>query len=143
KHRSMIFNENYGWLGMYVLPSTVLAIAIPIVFWPLIITLTIENVLSGNYRVIVLFFLLSLIVQFVMSAIGIALARERFSLLLALPFARFTYGPIRTYILYKTILSILKGVDVGWNKLTRTGTAHTPLGTNISGSSPPLQRDTT
>lgn len=143
KHRSMLFNENYGWLGMYVLPSTVLAIAVPILFWPLIITLTVENLLSGNFRVLLLFFVASLIVQSFISIIGIALARERYSLLLALPFARFTYGPIRTYILYKTVITILKGVDVGWNKLTRTGTAHDPLSTRLPGGSRPLQRDTT
>ncbi len=128
KHRQMLFNAEYGWLGIYILPSIVLVIAVPIVFWPLLITLTIENIIAGNYRVILVFFTLSLIVQYIISMTGIALARERYSLLVAVPFARFIYGPIRMYILYKTLLTILKGVDVGWNKLTRTGTAHDPLG---------------
>lgn len=128
KHRSLVLNAEYGWLGMFALPSIVIATIVPIVFWPLLFVLTIENVLSGNYRVIVLFFILSLAVQYVTSILGIALARERYSLLLAVPFARFIYGPIRVYILYKTLLTIVKGVDVGWNKLARTGTVYDSLG---------------
>lgn len=127
KHRHMVFNEKYGWLGMYVLPSAVLTIAVPIVFWPLLITITIENIVSGNLKVIWVFYLLSIVIQTVISIIGIILAKERYSLLVSVPFARFIYGPIRMYILYKTIDTILKGVDVGWNKLNRTGTAYDPL----------------
>ena len=127
KHRGLVFNSEYGWLGMFALPSIVIAVTVPIVFWPLLFILTIENILSGNYQVIVIFFVLSLIVQYVTSIIGIALARERYSLLLAVPFARFIYGPIRVYILYKTLLTIARGVDVGWNKLARTGTVYDSL----------------
>lgn len=132
KHRHMVLNGDYGWLGLYVMPSAIIAIAVPILFWPLLIAVTVENVMSGNYQVILLFFVLSLVVQFFISAIGVALARERYSLLWAVPFARFTYGPIRMYILYKTVLTILKGVDVGWNKLARTGTAYDPFGAKLT-----------
>jgi biofilm PGA synthesis N-glycosyltransferase PgaC len=127
KHHGMVFNRKYGWLGMYIMPSAIIAIAVPIVFWPLLVALTIENVATGNYYVVLLFFALSLLVQFLFSIAGIALAGERYLYLLAVPLARFTYGPIRMYILYKTVLTILKGVDVGWNKLARTGTAYDPL----------------
>ena len=132
KHRHMVGNEQHGWLGVYVMPSAIIAIAVPILFWPLIIILTIINILSGNYEVILLFFALSLTAQMIISLIGVVLAKERYSYLLAVPFARFAYGPIRMYILYKTILTILKGVDVGWNKLTRTGTAHDPMSANLT-----------
>lgn len=132
KHRGMLLNENYGWLGMYVMPSAVIAIAVPILFGPLLVTLATMNILSGNYQVVLLFFVLTLATQIIFAAIGIVLAKERFSYLVAVPFARFIYGPIRMYILYKTIVAILKGVDVGWNKLTRTGTAYDPLGTELA-----------
>ncbi len=131
KHRSMMLNKNYGWLGMYVMPSAVISIAVPILFWPLVIAVTIDSILSGNYQVILLFFALSLTVQSIIAAIGLTLAKERYSYIWAVLFGRFAYGPIRMYILYKTILTILKGVDVGWNKLARTGTAYDPLTTKL------------
>lgn len=132
KHRNMILNEKYGWLGMYVMPSAIVAIVVPILFWPLVIALTVMNILSGNYQIILFFFVLSLAIQVIIAAIGTALARERYTYLLAIPFARFAYGPIRMYILYKTIFTILQGVNVGWNKLARTGTANDPLGANLA-----------
>lgn len=122
KHRSMILNWRYGWLGMFIMPNSLISIIIPLWFWPLLAFLSIQNILNGNYIVLVIYFCITLAVQFIVSAIGIHLARERLSLLWIVPFARFIYGPIRLYILYKTVLTALRGSYVGWNKLLRAGT---------------------
>ena len=127
KHRSMVFSRGYRWLGLYVMPSVIVGILVPVVFWPFLIGITVMNILSGNYTMIILFFSLSLAIQIAVSMIGIILAKERLSYLLSVPLGRIVYGPIKIYILYKTLLTIIKGVDVGWNKLARTGTVQEPL----------------
>jgi biofilm PGA synthesis N-glycosyltransferase PgaC len=127
KHRSMLFNRRYRWLGMFIMPNSLISVIIPLVFWPLLAYISIQNILSGNYIVIVIYFLITMAVQFIAAGIGLYLARERIGLLWAVPFARFIYGPIRLYILYKTVITALRGSYVGWNKLLRAGTATYPV----------------
>jgi biofilm PGA synthesis N-glycosyltransferase PgaC len=127
KHRNMLFRRRYGWLGMFVMPNSLISVIIPLWFWPLLAYLSIQNILNGNYTVLLIYFCITLAVQFVVSAIGLLLAHERLSLLWVVPFARFIYGPIRLYILYKTVLTALRGSYVGWNKLLRAGTSTYPL----------------
>lgn len=130
KHRAMIFNRHYRWLGFFVMPNSLIGIIIPLFFWPLLAYISIQNVINGNYMIIVLYFVVSLSLQFIVAAIGLRLARERMSYLWAVPFARFIYGPLRLYILYNTVLTALRGSYVGWNKLFRTGTATYPAAPN-------------
>lgn len=123
KHRSMLFDWKYEWLGTLFMPSAIISIAIPFFFWPILIFISVQNILNGDYMVIVIYFVVSLLLQFAIAIIGTAMAHGKPSYIFAVPFARFIYGPIRTYILYKTILTALRGTYVGWNKLVRTGTA--------------------
>lgn len=127
KHRSMLFNHHYYWLGMFIMPNSLISIMIPLLFWPLLAYISIQNILVGNYEVILIYFLITMTIQFIVAAIGLRLAHERPGLLWAVPFARFIYGPIRLYILYKTVITALRGSYVGWNKLLRAGTATYPL----------------
>lgn len=121
-NRDMIYRPRYKWLGMYSIPASLTAILMPLVFWPVLIMLTIENIAAGNYRIIVMYSILSLMLQVFFAIIALIFSRERLSLLLALPFARFVFAPIRAYILSKTILIGLQGRMVGWSKLVRTNT---------------------
>jgi len=95
-------------------------------FWPLLIFLTYQNIIAGDVLIIVYYFIASLVLQLIISAIGVRLANERASLLWAVPYARVIYSPIRTYLLFKTLLTIAKGTYVGWNKLIRTGSVTMP-----------------
>lgn len=123
KHRNMIDSPAYGWMGMFVMPNAFISILMPLLFWPLLLFISIQNIISGNYAVILIYFSISLGLQFIIAAIGLKLAGERLSYLVAVPYARFVYGPIRMYILYRTLLTALRGSYVGWNKLVRTGSA--------------------
>jgi hypothetical protein len=116
---------------MFIMPNSLISIVIPLLFWPVLAYLSIQNILNGNYIVLLIYFCATLTIQFIVSAIGLRLARERLSLLWAVPFARFIYGPIRLYILFKTVLTAVRGSYVGWNKLLRTGTAVSPLGGQV------------
>ena len=122
KNRGMIFRRKYGWLGFYVLPNAIISTLLPLVFWPLLVIVTLENLVAGRYILIASFVLAVIGLNFIFAIFGLLLARERLSYLLAVPFNRIIYGPIRTYLLYSTLITALKGAYVSWNKLTRTGT---------------------
>lgn len=121
KHHGMIFNERYRFLGVFIMPYTAITVMLPLVFWPLLMLVGLQNILAGNYVVIAVYFMVVLMVQFIVAAIGIWLGHAPKKYLLAVPFARFIYGPIRMYVLYKTVMVALRGSHVGWNKLARTG----------------------
>jgi cellulose synthase/poly-beta-1,6-N-acetylglucosamine synthase-like glycosyltransferase/peptidoglycan/xylan/chitin deacetylase (PgdA/CDA1 family) len=126
KHRGLMFRRRYGWLGMFVIPYAAFNILLPFIFIPVLLSLMIENIMSGQYLTILLFAGLTLMIQFVVAFAGVALARERYRLLLAFPMTRLMYSPLKTYILFRTALTALKGAQVGWNKLQRTGNVHYP-----------------
>lgn len=122
KHRDMMFKRRYGWAGMFVMPYSVFTFLLPVVFIPILLIISLENLLAGNYLAMVKFFLLTIVIQFIMATIAVLLARERLSLLWAVPFTRFVYGPIRTALLYRTVIRALRGNFSGsvWNT-ARTG----------------------
>lgn len=122
----MFFNKKFGWLGTLVLPNAALSILMPMLFWPLLLGVTAANVLAGRWWVIILFPLAIMLFQFVVSWIGLVLAKEKMRHLLVVPLTRLVYGPLRTYILYRSLLTALRGALVGWNKLRRTQTVNAP-----------------
>lgn len=123
KHKDMFLNRKYGWFGMFVIPNTLIGLALPIVFWPLLVILTIQNLITGNVVILLVFLLATIAVHFVMATVGLLLAKESLKLLAVVPLTRFVYGPLRTYLLYRTLITVLRGAYVGWDKLARSGSA--------------------
>lgn len=121
KHRDMIFRRRYRWTGMVIMPLAITNVLLPLVFIPTLMVINLENILAGNLNVVIMFFFATIGLQFVTAFIGLLLAGERLSLLLAVPFTRLVYSPIRTFLLYRTVIYAMRGVSVGWNKLQRTG----------------------
>jgi len=66
------------------------------------------------------------------AAVGIALMREKWHHLLMVPVYRIVYEPLRTYLLYTSAYSALRGVKMGWNKVARTGSVDGDLA-NLGG----------
>ncbi|QQS20006.1 glycosyltransferase [Candidatus Saccharibacteria bacterium] len=126
KHRHIMLRRRYGWLGMFVLPYAMINILLPFVFIPVLFSLLIENLTSGQYGTIALFAGLTLLIQFIVAFAGITLARERYRLLFTVPLTRIMYSPLKTYILFRTALTALRGAQVSWNKLQRTGNVRYP-----------------
>lgn len=126
KHRRMFFNRRFGWLGMFVLPNAALSVLLPMLFWPFLVTLTAANVLAGRWWVMLIFFGVMLTLQFIVAGVGLALARESPRHLVAVPMTRLVYAPLRTYILYRSLLTALSGAFVGWNKVSRSQTVTAP-----------------
>jgi hypothetical protein len=107
---------------MYVLPSAIFNFMLPVFFVPILLIVALENILSGNILSLVVFFFATIAIQAVTAIIGVILAEERPSLLWAVPMTRLMYSPMKTLLMYRTVISSLRGVAVGWNKLQRTGT---------------------
>lgn len=126
RHRQMFLNKKYGWLGMLVLPNAAFGILMPLIFWPLLLGLTLANILAGRWWVVALFIGLVMLVQFAVAWAALRLSGESPRHLVAVPLTRLVYGPLRTYILYRSLLTILRGALVGWNKLNRTKTVTSP-----------------
>lgn len=122
KHRHIAFNPHHGWLGMFIMPYAIFNIIMPLVFIPTLITLALENIAAGQFLPILFYASITLLIQFLASVIGVMFAKERLILLSAAPLTRLIYSPLKTYLLYKSLLTIVKGAHVGWNKIQRTGT---------------------
>lgn len=121
KHRRMILNPRYGWLGMVTLPMGALSILAPLVFLPFIYAMAVVTYLGQGLNAVLLYVGLFMLAQAIISTVGVVLMRERPTLLLVAPFYQLIYEPLRTYILYKSALTVLQGTRSSWNKLQRTG----------------------
>lgn len=122
KHRRMAFNPRYGWLGMLTLPLAGASILVPVLFLPFVYVMAVITFEGQGMSLVLLYAAIFLSVQLLTSVVGVWLARESPAHLLMVPVYRMIYEPLRAYILYKSILTILRGTRSRWNKLQRTGT---------------------
>ncbi|NEK59047.1 glycosyltransferase [Geodermatophilus sabuli] len=120
RHRGMLLRPRFGWLGMLVMPMTVLTLVVPLVFTPLIILGIVQTLASQGPLALVLYFALFAAVYGVLAAIAVRLLHERAEHLLMVPVYRLIYEPLRVYLLYASLGTALRGVRLGWGKLTRT-----------------------
>lgn len=121
KHRRMMLRPRYGLLGLYVLPSYVLSILVPLVFLPFVVVMTINTLQSDGPGVLAVYTLLFLAVHVVLAAIAAKLMDESWSHVAMVPIYRIVYEPLRAYLLYTSVSLAWKGRTMGWNKLVRTG----------------------
>ena len=121
KHRDMLLRRRYGLLGLFVLPSYVFSIVVPIVFLPFIAWMAVQSVQQQGWFMVTLFFLLFSAVHAAIAGVGVVLMRERWRHLLLVPVYRIVYEPLRAYLLYTSVYLAVRGVRAGWNKLSRTG----------------------
>ena len=121
KHRNMLFRRRFGWLGMVVLPYSVVSILIPIVFLPFIAVMGFITVQTQGWGQVLTYFLGFMLVHAVVVIVAICLMREQWKHLLMIPIYRIVYEPLRAYLLYTSCYLAIRGVRLGWNKLQRTG----------------------
>jgi len=121
KHRSMVLDRRYGWLGMFVLPTYVLSIVVPLVFLPLVAVMAVSLVSSDGLAAVLPYTAAFVAVQVVVSAVAVRMMGEGWHHLWIVPVYRLVYEPLRAYLLYTSALTALRGASLGWNKLARTG----------------------
>ncbi len=112
KHRSMILNPRYGWLGMFSLPSCVVSILMPLVFLPFVYVMAAMTIIQRDTSLLLTYAAVFLSVQLVQAVAGVALTRERPVHLLIVPIYRLIAEPLRAYLLYKSALTVLRGTRI-------------------------------
>lgn len=122
KHRDMLFKKKYGWLGRFIMPKSILSILMQIIFAPLLLVVALGNVATGQLKVVMTYFVINYIILFLGMLVALMFAHERVSHMSALPLYRVIYSPLRTFLLYSSLLTALRGLQVGWNKVVRTDT---------------------
>jgi cellulose synthase/poly-beta-1,6-N-acetylglucosamine synthase-like glycosyltransferase/peptidoglycan/xylan/chitin deacetylase (PgdA/CDA1 family) len=122
KHHDMVLRPRYGWLGTVILPWAACSIALPVVTIPFIALMTVVAFTSQGPAFLGGYYLAFTAAQALTALIAVRLLRESLSVLSVVPLYRAVYDPLRSYLLYTSCLLAVRGVPVGWNKLTRTGT---------------------
>ncbi|MEI6378189.1 MAG: polysaccharide deacetylase family protein [Candidatus Falkowbacteria bacterium] len=137
KHKNLIGQPRAGWLGNFTLPN----IFVYQVFFPLISPLmdlsVVVNLIAylisrqqhpletngTAWHQVLFYYALFILVDFLAALIAFLLEKNEDKRLLAwlLP-QRFFYRQLMYWVAIKSLASMLKGHEVGWNKLERQGT---------------------
>lgn len=136
KHRRMILRPKFGMLGLYVLPSYVLSIAVPLVFLPFVTVMTVGTLQTEGPGVLAFYFALFLSVHVVLAAVATRLMNESWRHVLMVPIYRIAFEPLRAYLLYTSVSLAWKGRSMGWNKLVRTGSMDVDTVAESGGDTP-------
>lgn len=121
KHRDMILNPRFGALGMFSLPSIVLFQIFLIACAPIVDFLLILSLFSGAGLPFIAYFAAFLLCDLVLAMLACRIEREPLRRALWIIPMRFVYRPILSWVVWKSILQILRGAWVGWGKLERKG----------------------
>jgi len=126
KHRDMLLRPRYGALGLLVMPYTVLSVVAPLLLLPVAYWLVVDSVLAGDYGLMLVFVVGLVAFHLVVAAVAVVMTGEGWWHLLVVPVYRVIYEPLRTYLLYSTALAALRGREVGWKRVRRTGSVPIP-----------------
>lgn len=121
-HSRMVLRPRYGMLGMVAMPYALLSVAIPLAFMPLTYVVAGLAVASGSWRPVAEFAAFVFGVQLIMAIVAVRMVHERPWHLLVVPVYRLIYEPLRAYVLYRSLMIMLKGKALGWFRPPRTNT---------------------
>lgn len=121
KHRSALFNKKHKTLGYIGLPNMWLFQYFYQTISPIADILFIIALFSPNPEKAAIGFILFYLLDFVTALYAFRLEKESPKPLTSLFLQRILYKQLMTYVVIKSILSAIKGVTVGWNKLKRNG----------------------
>jgi biofilm PGA synthesis N-glycosyltransferase PgaC len=124
KHRDMLMRPRYGVLGILVLPYSVLSILIPLAFMPLTYVVGIMSVMAGHWQPIAYFAALVCGVHLVTAIAAVVMTRERWWHVLVVPIYRLIYEPLWAYLLYGSLLRVMRGGEAKWYRPARTNTVN-------------------
>ncbi|KPJ70839.1 hypothetical protein AMJ51_00800 [Microgenomates bacterium DG_75] len=122
KHKDIYFRRKYGVLGIIVLPYQAL-IQLPLMLLsPMIDFFAFVLFFLVSPENILRYFLAFLSLNLILTSLAFIFAKElRIWLLAFVPIQRFYYQGIWYYVLYRSVLTALKGPLVPWQKLARLG----------------------
>ena len=107
-------------LGMVTMPYALLSLVVPLLFMPATVVVAALSIAGGNWKSVVWFAVFVASVHMIISIVAVIMVREKAWHLLVVPVYRLIYEPLRAYLLHASVLRIIKGRMVGWDKLDRT-----------------------
>ncbi|MGG1291669.1 glycosyltransferase [Bacillus smithii] len=128
KHRKALFNVKHKTLGFIALPNMWLFQYILQMISPLADLLMIMGILSSQPLKVLGFYLLFFAFDLFAALFAFQLEKENPKPLIWLILQRLIYRQYMTYVVIKSVISSIRGVAVGWNKLKRTGSVEHSLG---------------
>lgn len=121
KHRDMIFNPRFGALAMFSLPSIVLFQIFLIAAAPIVDLLLCISIASGAGWPFVIYFAAFLLCDLFLAMLACKIEREPMHRAFWIIPMRFVYRPVLSWVIWRSILQIMRGAWVGWGKLERKG----------------------
>ncbi len=122
KHKSSFLNPRKGSLGMIGLPYLLLFQIVFPLFSPLFDLGMIIGLLTHQYGLIVLSFVVYTLADVITSAIALWLDHEKLRNLWILIPQRIFYRQLMYYVIARSVINVLRGRLVHWGKLERQGT---------------------
>lgn len=121
KHRDALFSKKQKTLGFIALPNTWLYQVVFQSLSPLTDILFFLGIIGGHRIETVITYIVFFLIDLLITCYAFHLEGEKKRPLISLFIQRIVYRQLMTYVVYKSILSALMGVKVGWNKLKRLG----------------------
>lgn len=121
KHRSSLFKTERKTLGLVALPNMWLFQYVFQFISPIADIYFFIGLFGKNPGRVAVFYFIFLIVDYIAALYAFRLERENPKPLMLLFIQRFVYRQLMTYVAVKSVISAIKGANVGWNKLIRKG----------------------
>ena len=119
KHRSAMFKPKNGAFGMLVMPAMWVYNIFLQAFSPIIDIAVVLALLGHGLLMVSVYYAAFFVIDFLGSALALALDHEDFKQLIWLFWQRFFYRQFMYYVIIKSLLAALRGGTVGWGKLNR------------------------
>lgn len=119
-HRGMVLRPRYGWLGMVVMPMAVVTLVLPLLFTPLVLIALVQLLADAQADRVLVYLGVFAAIYGVIAVVAVVLLHERAVHLLMVPVYRLVYEPLRAYLLYASLGTAVRGVQLGWRKARRT-----------------------
>ena len=81
------------------------------------------SIFTGNFKLLGIFFLGMSLIELAAAFLALRMDKGDMRLLPWLILQRFVYRQLMYYVILKSIVSAIRGGNVGWGKLERTGKA--------------------
>jgi cellulose synthase/poly-beta-1,6-N-acetylglucosamine synthase-like glycosyltransferase/spore germination protein YaaH/peptidoglycan/xylan/chitin deacetylase (PgdA/CDA1 family) len=121
KHKDLLFNGRYRWLGWLAMPNIILFQYIIPAFIPLADFFMLLGLATGNAARILPYYGAFMLLDAAIAAIAFRMERERLSRLLWLIPQRLVYRWLMWIVLFRSVRRALKGELQQWGVLKRTG----------------------
>jgi cellulose synthase/poly-beta-1,6-N-acetylglucosamine synthase-like glycosyltransferase/peptidoglycan/xylan/chitin deacetylase (PgdA/CDA1 family)/spore germination protein YaaH len=120
KHRDLVFNPRFGWLGWFSLPNIWFMQIALVAVTPVVDAILLYSVIFGQATGVWYWFLAVLGTDLFLAMLACWMDGEKLHRAFLILPMRFVYRPLLAQVIWKSIFHALKGAFVTWGKLERT-----------------------